>query len=149
MPVGRTVKKLCLFCGIAAKPSAVRVVYEDSRCIAFLDHRPLFMGHVLLIPKKHYETLTDLPAELTGTVFLNVRRLAAAVEKGLGAHGTFIAMNNRVSQSVPHAHVHIVPRKFKDGLRGFFWPRTRLSAEQMNEAREKIISALEQAELPE
>src|SRR5688500_6375407 len=92
--------------------------------MAFLDHRPLFPGHSLLVPKEHFETLSDLPAELVGTFLQNAQLLARAVESALEAEGSFVAMNNRVSQSVPHLHVHVVPRRRKDGLRGFFWPRT-------------------------
>jgi histidine triad (HIT) family protein len=113
----------CLFCKIVSGEIAARVVLEDDNCIAFLDHRPVFPGHTLLIPKKHYETLVDLPANLIEAFFTNAQSLARAVEKGMEAHGTFVAMNNRVSQSVPHLHLHVVPRRRKDGLRGFFWPR--------------------------
>lgn len=93
--------------------------------MAFLDHRPLFPGHLLVIPIAHVPTLPELPAELVGPFFERVRRLTGAVERGTGARGSFVAMNNRISQSVPHLHVHVVPRNPKDGLRGFFWPRTR------------------------
>jgi histidine triad (HIT) family protein len=113
----------CLFCKIVSGEIAARIVFEDDNCVAFLDHRPVFPGHCLLIPRTHYETLPDLPAELVGPLFTNAQLLAQSVEQGMQAHGTFVAMNNRVSQSVPHLHVHIVPRRRKDGLRGFFWPR--------------------------
>ncbi len=96
---------------------------EDAASMAFLDARPLFPGHCLLIPKKHYETLPDLPADLVAPLFRNSQALAAAMETALGGDGSFVAINNRVSQSVPHLHIHIVPRRKKDGLRGFFWPR--------------------------
>jgi len=142
MPAGNKIKKPCLFCDIVSKSVEARVVFEDKISLAFLDHRPLFAGHTLLVPKKHYATLLDLPDDLAGAFFGNVRRLASAVERGLAAQGSFLAMNNHVSQSVPHLHVHIVPRKFKDGLKGFFWPRQRVSEEQMEEARVKVISAL-------
>ena len=92
--------------------------------MAFLDHRPLFPGHVLLIPKQHFETLGDLPAASVAPLFEHARRLSIAVEQALGAEGSFVAVNNRVSQSVPHLHIHVVPRRRKDGLRGF-WPRTK------------------------
>jgi histidine triad (HIT) family protein len=105
-------------------------VFEDDLSIAFLDYRPLFIGHTLLIPKSHYETLADLPADLVGPFFSNVQLLARAVEQAMEAEGSFIAINNRVSQSVPHLHVHIVPRRKKDGLRGFFWPRQAHPAEE-------------------
>jgi histidine triad (HIT) family protein len=111
----------CRFCALAA--GADFVVFEDEISIAFLDHRPLFIGHTLLIPKTHYETLADLPHQLLGPFFANVQALAGAVERAMQAEGSFVAINNRVSQSVPHLHVHIVPRRKKDGLRGFFWPR--------------------------
>ncbi len=113
----------CKFCQIAARELPSLVVFEDSISLAFLDNRPLFFGHTLLVPKQHTETLNDLPAGLIGPFFANVQRLTRAVERGLEAEGSFVAINNRVSQSVPHLHVHIVPRKKKDGLRGFFWPR--------------------------
>src|ERR1051325_9414178 len=109
---------MCPFCGITTN-----VVFEDEVSLAFLDHRPLFPGHSLLIPKIHYETLTDLSPDLIEPLFSNAQRLAKAVEKAMDADGSFVAINNRVSQSVPHLHIHIVPRKRKDGLKGFFWPR--------------------------
>src|SRR5436853_6871023 len=118
-----TSNALCLFCRIATGEVPARLVFEDETSLAFLDHRPVFPGHCLLIPKGHYETLTDLPEELIGPFFKNAQRLSRAVESALEAHGTFVAMNNRVSQSVPHLHTHIVPRRRKDGLKGFFWPR--------------------------
>ena len=113
----------CLFCKIATGGVAARVVFEDDHSLAFLDHRPVFPGHCLIIPKEHSETLSDLPGDQIAPFFKSVQRLARAVESGMEAHGTFVAMNNRVSQSVPHLHVHVVPRRRKDGLRGFFWPR--------------------------
>jgi histidine triad (HIT) family protein len=99
------------------------MVFEDGDSVAFLDHRPLFPGHVLLIPRHHFETLADLPPALVGPLFFNARLLSLAVEEAMEAEGSFLAVNNRVSQSVPHLHVHVVPRRRKDGLRGFFWPR--------------------------
>ena len=113
----------CLFCGIVNGEVSAPIVFEDDVSIAFLDHRPLFPGHCLLIPKSHFETLSDLPERLIKPFFLNVQLLARAVEIAREAEGSFVAMNNRVSQSVPHLHVHIVPRRRKDGLKGFFWPR--------------------------
>jgi len=113
----------CLFCRIAAGSVPAHIVYQDERFLAFLDHRPLFPGHVLLIPRAHFETLSDLPGDQAGPLFLNTQKLSRAVEEALQADGTFVAINNRISQSVPHLHVHIVPRRRKDGLRGFFWPR--------------------------
>jgi len=105
------------------------VVFEDDSSVAFLDSRPLFPGHCLLIPKGHYETLADLPEDLAAFLFLNAKRLASVVQDAMNAEGTFVAMNNIVSQSVPHFHIHIVPRKRKDGLRGFFWPRHKYESE--------------------
>lgn len=113
----------CLFCQIATREVPARIVFEDEISLAFLDHRPVFPGHCLLITKPHHETLTDLPEDLIGPFFKRAQLLARAVESAMEAHGTFVAMNNRVSQSVPHTHVHIVPRRRKDGLKGFFWPR--------------------------
>ena len=113
----------CVFCRIAEGATAAEVVWDEDCCLAFLDHSPLFPGHVLLIPKRHYDTLLDLPSELTGPYFEVAKDLARAVETGLKADGTFVAINNRVSQSVPHLHVHIIPRRRKDGMKGFFWPR--------------------------
>ncbi|MGA2882636.1 MAG: HIT family protein [Bryobacteraceae bacterium] len=131
----------CRFCQIALH--ANYVVFEDDLSIAFLDHRPLFIGHTLLVPKAHYETLADLPANLVGPFFGNVQLLARAVEQAMQAEGTFVAINNRVSQSVPHLHVHIVPRRKKDGLRGFFWPRqAHPDEENMRRAQTAIRAAL-------
>jgi histidine triad (HIT) family protein len=132
----------CRFCQIALH--ANYVVFEDDLSIAFLDYRPLFIGHTLLVPKAHYETLADLPLEMLGPFFANVQLLARAVEQGMHAEGSFVAINNRVSQSVPHLHVHIVPRRKKDGLRGFFWPRQAHPGEEhMREAQAAIRSALQ------
>jgi histidine triad (HIT) family protein len=118
----------CTFCDIATgSPTSpgTNYVYEDAETAAFLDTRPVFKGHVLVIPRKHYVTLADLPAEMLTPLFSVVQRLSIAVPAALGAQGTFVATNNIVSQSVPHLHVHVVPRTKGDGLRGFFWPRTR------------------------
>jgi histidine triad (HIT) family protein len=121
---------LCAFCKVTRGEGAVRLVFEDEISLAFLDHRPVFPGHCLLIPKEHYETLADLPEHLIGPFFKNAQRLSQAVESALEAHGTFVAMNNRVSQSVPHLHIHVVPRRRKDGLKGFFWPRNPYKGEE-------------------
>jgi histidine triad (HIT) family protein len=129
----------CLFCKIAAAEMPARLVFEDEISLAFLDHRPVFPGHCLLIPKAHYETLTDLPANLVGPFFRNAQRLSRAVESAMAAHGTFVAMNNRVSQSIPHFHTHIVPRRRKDGLKGFFWPRYPYKSEEEAEAVQSAI----------
>jgi histidine triad (HIT) family protein len=119
----------CAFCRIAAGTESAHVVAADDVTVAFLDARPVFKGHTLLVPRDHHETLADLPAPQIEPLFSRVQRLAQAVEVGVGAAGTFVAINNRISQSVPHLHVHVVPRNRKDGLRGFFWPRTRYENE--------------------
>ncbi len=129
---------------------AASVVFEDSDCIAFLDHRPLFPGHCLLIPKTHYETMADLSDDALKALFGTARRLSVAVEEGMAAEGSFVAVNNRVSQSVPHVHVHVVPRRKKDGLKGFFWPRTKYRDEaEMEAARDAVASAMKKVALPE
>ena len=115
----------CTFCQIVAGEIPAHVVLEDDVVLAFLDIRPLFPGHTLLIPKVHHETLADLPEDLLVPVFSQAQRLSEAMESVMGAAGSFVAMNTKVSQSVPHLHVHVVPRNRKDGLRGFFWPRTK------------------------
>lgn len=115
--------RVCPFCAIAGGSEDAHVVFSDHSSVAFLDRRPLFAGHLLLIPRQHHVTLTDLPVEQVGALFTNARLLAGVVEQAMEAEGSFVACNNRVSQSVPHFHVHIVPRRRKDGLRGFFWPR--------------------------
>ena len=124
----------CVFCAIVAGEEPAAVVLDDERFLGFLDRRPLFHGHVLLVPRDHHETLTDVPADLLGPLFAHAQRLAGAVEIALGAKGSFVAMNNRVSQSVPHLHVHVVPRTKGDGLRGFFWPRTTYADDAEMEA---------------
>jgi histidine triad (HIT) family protein len=133
----------CRFCRIIAGDEAAHVVFEDERTLAFLDNRPLFPGHSLLVPRDHYETLADLPDDLVGALFANARRLSVAVPRAMGKPGSFVALNNVVSQSVPHLHVHIVPRKPKDGLRGFFWPRTKYSSEEeMRSVAEQVRRAV-------
>ncbi|MFC4014512.1 HIT family protein [Nonomuraea purpurea] len=130
-----------LFCEIIAGERPAYVVSSDEVAVSFLDARPVFKGHVLVVPRVHVETLADLAD--VGPFFERVRAMASAVESGLEADGTFVAMNNRVSQSVAHLHVHVVPRKKKDGLRGFFWPRTRYASEEEAESyRELIAKAL-------
>jgi histidine triad (HIT) family protein len=119
----------CLFCEIARGERAAHVVFGDDAVVAFLDARPVFKGHALLIPRAHVPTLADLPVSLVGPVFARAKQLAAAMESGLGAGGSFVAVNNRVSQSVAHLHVHVVPRNRGDGLRGFFWPRTKYDSD--------------------
>lgn len=114
----------CAFCRIVAGEADADLVWEDAVVVAFLDVRPLFPGHVLVVPRDHVVTLPDLPVEEVGPFFERVRAIAAAVPEALGAQGTFVAVNNVVSQSVPHLHAHVAPRTKGDGLRGFFWPRT-------------------------
>jgi histidine triad (HIT) family protein len=138
----------CLFCQIAAGEHEAAVVFEDRNAIAFLDHRPLFPGHCLLIPRRHCATLLDLPDDGIAPLFASARLLASAMESGLQAEGSFVAINNRVSQSVPHLHIHVVPRRKKDGLRGFFWPRQPYKdPEQMNLVREALRAAIEKIQL--
>ena len=120
----------CPFCEIAAGREASHVVFEDDVSLAFLDNRPLFPGHSLLIPREHHETLADLPPKLVAALFANAQLLSRAVPEAMEKPGCFVALNNVVSQSVPHLHVHVVPRKPKDGLRGFFWPRTKYDGEE-------------------
>ncbi|MGC4894821.1 HIT family protein [Micromonospora sp. DT31] len=115
----------CVFCGILAGEVPAFVVADEPDGFAFLDTRPVFKGHVLVVPRTHLVTLADLPGDALPGYFRLVQRITVAVEAGLGSGGTFVAMNNRVSQSVPHLHTHVVPRTKGDGLRGFFWPRTR------------------------
>jgi histidine triad (HIT) family protein len=133
----------CIFCDIVAGKIAAGIVWRSDEAIAFLDHRPLFPGHVLLIPAQHISTLADLPAAQVGPLFTAAQRLDRAVERALEAEGTFVAVNNRVSQSVPHLHIHIVPRRKGDGLKGFFWPRRGYSSDDhLRETADKIIRAL-------
>jgi len=136
----------CTFCRIAKGEVVAPVVFEDSDCLAFLDHRPLFPGHCLLIPRAHHETLAGLPSPLAAALFENARRLSAVVEEALGAEGSFVAINNRVSQSVPHVHIHVVPRRKGDGLKGFFWPRRKYrDAEEIENIRTSLHLAWERA----
>ena len=121
--MGPTPADDCLFCAIAAGERPAHVVLDTPAVVAFLDHRPLFPGHTLVVPRAHVATLTDLPADALGEYFARVQQITAAVETAMGAAGSFVASNNVVSQSVPHLHFHVVPRNPKDGLRGFFWPR--------------------------
>jgi histidine triad (HIT) family protein len=133
----------CVFCAVVAGTVPAHVVHRDDRTVAFLDRRPLFPGHTLVVPAAHLETLTDLPGELLEPFFAVVQRVAAAMQQALGAAGSFVAANNRVSQSVPHLHVHVVPRNPKDGLRGFFWPRSRYTdEEQAEEVAARLRAAL-------
>jgi histidine triad (HIT) family protein len=119
----------CVFCAIASGDAPAFVVADTADAIAFLDTRPVFPGHTLVAPKAHLETLADLPAGSLAGYFGFVQRIAVAVEAGLTADGTFVAINNKISQSVPHLHTHVVPRRRKDGLRGFFWPRSKYASD--------------------
>jgi histidine triad (HIT) family protein len=120
---------VCVFCEIAAGRAPAHRVLEDDLCVAFLDLRPLFPGHTLIVPRAHRATLRDLPRAEMEPLLWNAQRVSQAFEAVLGAQGTFVAMNDRVSQSVPHVHLHVVPRKKGDGLRGFFWPRHKYASE--------------------
>jgi histidine triad (HIT) family protein len=135
----------CLFCEIIRGTRPAARVLETDTCFGFLDVKPVFAGHVLVIPRTHVETLGDLPVDLVAPLFTDVQRVSRAVERALEADGTFVAMNNRVSQSVPHLHVHVVPRKKKDGLRGFFWPRQKYADDdQMQALAARIRAALDE-----
>ena len=132
----------CFFCELAESGTA-HMVLSDDVAFAFLDHRPVFKGHVLVMPRAHAETLTDLPGQDVGPLFLRVQRIAAVMPGALGSQGTFVAVNNKVSQSVPHLHVHVVPRTKGDGLRGFFWPRQKyVSEDEAEEYAAKLRAAL-------
>ena len=137
----------CAFCRIIRGEEEASIVFEDSLSLAFLDRRPLFPGHCLLVPKEHFETLADLPTPLIGPLFQNAQLLERAIEGGLAADGTFVAINNHVSQSVPHVHIHLVPRHYKDGLKGFFWPRQRypddIALRQVQETFRAAIARLQ------
>ena len=130
---------MCTFCDIVSGDQAADIVFEDETSLAFLDIRPVFPGHTLLIPRTHVETLPDLPDELVGPLFTNARLLARVIPEALEAHGSFVAINNKISQSVPHLHVHVVPRRAKDGLRGFFWPRTKYRSD---DERTRVADAI-------
>jgi len=133
----------CLFCQIVAGAVPARIVLAEDDFVAFLDARPVFKGHALLVPREHVVTLPDLPARLRDGFLASAQRLAAAMVDGLGAQGSFVAMNNTVSQSVAHLHCHVVPRTKGDGLRGFFWPRTRYADDdEATGYAERLISAL-------
>jgi histidine triad (HIT) family protein len=134
----------CIFCSIVAGDTPAHTVLDDEVALAFLDIRPLFPGHVLVIPREHHVTLPDLPADLIGPFFERVQRVAAAVPVAMESTGSFVAMNNVVSQSVLHLHVHVVPRTKGDGLRGFFWPRTKYGDDaHAAEVASQVRAALE------
>jgi histidine triad (HIT) family protein len=134
----------CRFCAIVAgEEKAAHVIFEDETSLAFLDHRPLFPGHCLLVPRDHHETLAELPRELLEPLFAAAQLLSRAIPDAMGKPGSFVAMNNIVSQSVPHLHVHVVPRRPKDGLRGFFWPRRKYDSEEhMAEVAETLRATI-------
>ncbi len=133
----------CLFCAIAEHAVDSEIIYEDAAAVAFLDNRPLFPGHILVIPRKHVATLLELQPGDVGPLFTKVQKIARAVERVMDAQGSFVAINNRVSQSVPHLHVHVVPRNPKDGLKGFFWPRKPYSSgDEMKRTAERLRDAL-------
>jgi histidine triad (HIT) family protein len=133
----------CVFCRIVAGAEPSHVVLDEPDVLAFLDARPVFQGHVLVVPRAHVATLADLPTSELGPFFAVVQRVDAAVRTAMDAQGSFVAMNNVVSQSVPHLHVHVVPRRRKDGLRGFFWPRQRYASEdEMAAVADKIRAAM-------
>lgn len=135
----------CVFCQIALGKEKAAIVFEDKRFIAFLDKRPLFFGHCLLMPKQHVATLYDLSETLIKPLFLLTQKIGKAIQTTFAADGSFIAINNQVSQSVPHMHIHIVPRKYKDGLKGFFWPRQKyIDENQINDIRAAIKKAIRQ-----
>ncbi len=135
--------KGCVFCDIVAGLVPAYRVLEDEAAVAFLDHRPLLPGHILVVPRSHYETLGDLPSDQVGALFLNVQRLALAVERALNADGSFVAVNIRISQSVPHLHVHVVPRRKGDGLFGkrFQWMRRPYPSEKAIAEMQAAIQA--------
>ena len=134
--------KECLFCGIIAGTTPAAIVLETDDVVGFLDVRPVFKGHVLLVPRTHVGTLPELPEHLLVPLFSTAQRVATVLTSGLGAQGTFVAMNNVVSQSVPHLHVHVVPRTKGDGLRGFFWPRTKYADGEADILAARIKEAL-------
>lgn len=133
--------KPCAFCEILAGRIAAPIVYEDADIVGFLDFRPVFKGHVLLVPREHVVTFPELPARLLTPLFGAAQRTTDAITSGLGAQGTFVALNNVVSQSVPHVHVHVVPRTKGDGLRGFFWPRTKYAGGEAEEYADRLREA--------
>ena len=137
----------CVFCAIAGGRVPAAIVWQNEHACAFRDARPVFKGHVLVVPRAHVPTLLELPDAETGPLFIAVRRVAAAVERALAADGTFVALNNKVSQSVAHLHVHVVPRRRKDGLRGFFWPRMPYASDgERDEFAARIAAAMQETQ---
>jgi histidine triad (HIT) family protein len=133
----------CLFCEIAAGRAPAHVVLDEPDVMAFLDIRPLFAGHTLVVPRRHVDVLAELPRDLLVPYFDAVQRLSTAMEDVIGAVGSFVAVNNRVSQSQPHLHTHVVPRRPKDGLRGFFWPRTRYAEGEAEATAARLRAGIE------
>ena len=131
----------CIFCRIRDGEIAAHLVLDEPDTLGFLDQRPVFPGHVLVIPRVHHETLMDLPADLLEPLFAAAQRMSRAVQDAMDADGIFMAANNVVSQSVPHLHVHVVPRRRKDGLRGFFWPRQRYPSDEAMASTAAAIQA--------
>ena len=138
----QTAGEACLFCAIVAGTAAAHIVLDEPEVVAFLDIRPVFKGHVLVVPREHIVTLPELPPALLTSVFVAVQRCASAVVAGLGAQGSWVAQNNIVSQAVPHVHVHVVPRTKGDGLKGFFWPRTKYESDQERDRYADQIGAV-------
>jgi histidine triad (HIT) family protein len=135
----------CVFCAITRGETPAHIVASSSDTLSFLDNRPLFPGHVLVVTRHHVETIEDLEPSLIGPLFATVQRITTAVRTALDAEGTFVAINNRVSQSVPHLHIHVVPRRSGDGLRGFFWPRTGYDdPAHMDAVRDRIVGAVQE-----
>jgi histidine triad (HIT) family protein len=134
----------CVFCSIIAGTTPAHFVFQEPATIAFLDARPLFPGHTLIVPRAHRATLRDVPGDELGPLFAGAQRVSLALERALDSDGTFVALNDRVSQSVPHVHVHVVPRRKGDGLRGFFWPRHKYATDEEAAAiAAKIRAALQ------
>ncbi|MBC7276488.1 HIT family protein [Nocardioides sp.] len=133
----------CVFCDVVAGDLEAEVVFEDDAFLAFLDHRPVQKGHILMVPRQHLATLLDLPPDLHERFVANAQRLAAAVVDGIDAQGSFVAINNVVSQSVPHLHLHVVPRRRGDGLKGFFWPRHKYKDGEQKEYADRLRAVLD------
>jgi histidine triad (HIT) family protein len=138
----------CVFCDIRAGALAADHIHEDADTLSFLDHNPLFPGHCLVIPRAHHVTLPDLPMDLLTPLFAHARLLARGVEEALGAEGSFVAVNNKVSQSVPHLHVHVIPRRKGDGMKGFFWPRHDYGSDFEREDVRARLAAWMRAAIP-
>lgn len=141
--MGENINATCVFCRIAQGAEPNNTIFEDEQNIAFLDKHPVFLGHCLVIPKSHHQTLYDLPPDAIASLFKLAQKIGKGVERGMQAEGTFVGINNIVSQSVPHVHIHIIPRTKGDGLRGFFWPRQQyVGDDQLREIQEKIKKSL-------